>query len=156
MSYIYEYDFTRDYQKPSKTILITNYVGGICLFLFGLSQILLYANNEKILYLLMAIVSLMGGLAFLIYAFNGSKPIVNTQEYYLRIDSDKINYKFGKQSKSTEIIINQIKQVSIIDQDVQIRLKNGSEEWIQLTKIQNENKRQDLKRYFQELITGLN
>jgi len=156
MSYLYDYDFTRDYQKPSKTVLITNYIGGICLFLFGLSQILLYDNNEKILYLLMAIASLIGGLAFLIYAFNGSKPIVNTQDYYLKIDADKIYSKFGKQSKSIEIFINQIKQVNIIDQDVHMRLRDGSEKWIQLTKIQNENKRQNLKRYFQELITRLN
>lgn len=156
MSYIYEYDFTRDYQQPSKTVLVANCIIGICLFLFGLSQILRFVNNEKILYLLMAVISLIGGIAFLLYVLNGSKPLINTQEYFLKIDADKIYYRWGKASKSMAITINQIKKVSITDRDIHIRLKDSSEKWITLSKIQNDNKRQELKQYFHELINRLN
>lgn len=144
MNYEFDYDFIRDYQLPKKWVKIANALSGIGLLIYGITQIFGYFKHEVLLYLSVGVISTIGGLSFLFFVWNGNKPFVKHGQYYLKIANQKIHFKLGKYASKKEIKFNEIRRIDVREERIILRLKNGEEEWVDMSKIQNTNKKEDL------------
>ena len=144
MNYEFDYDFIRDYQQPKKWVKVANALSGIGLLIYGITQIFEYLKHEGVLYLSFGIISTIGGLGFLFFAWNGNKPLTKARQYYLKIADQKINFKLGKYASNKEIQFDKISRIDIREEEIILRLKNGKEEWVDMSKIQNKNKKEHL------------
>ena len=144
MNYEFDYDFIRDYQPPGKWVKIANALGGIGLLIYGITQILEYLKQENILNLSVGLISILGGLGFLVFGMNGSRPLIRPGQYYLRIANQKIYLKLGKYAKRKEAPFDEIDKIDVSEKEIVLKLENGEEVWINMSKIQNESKRNDL------------
>lgn len=133
-------------------MLVASYVCGISLLIFGILQVWQHAGGGNKLYLFGAVLTSIGGLCFLLMAMNGNKPFVKEGQSYLKISDKKIVAKLGKHTSKQEVAFDEITKVDIRDKEIVLRLAKGKEVWIDLHKIQNDDK----KEAFIEIIKDFN
>lgn len=145
MHYYFDYDFSRDYQKPNQWLILFQTIGGGALLLYGTTQIFSYLqkNGSPVFELGIGIIAILGGLSFLLYAMNGYKPIVQRGRKFIKIKQHNIHFKLRKFTDERIISLGDIGRIDFQEGEIVIGLKDNTEIWIGITEIQNKRKRED-------------
>lgn len=145
MDYRFDYDFSRDYQKPNQWGILFQTIGGAALMMYGIIQVFSYLKMEEaeLFVLGIGIIAMLGGLSFLLYAMNGYKPMVHRDSKFIKIKQGEIHFKLRKFAKASSLRIDDIRRVNFEAGEIILGLKDNSEIFIGITDIQNETKREE-------------
>ncbi len=142
---VFEYNLMTDLNKSANSDTSTFYIIGALMLLGGIFELIKEINSENgFLRILVASITLLGGICFVIIANRGKKTQKNAVKYSIQVSEEKIITKHGNDHAVKEMLTSDISKIDFNSENVHISGKNNNKIVVDLGLISPEKKKNEL------------